>query len=93
MPLVTLVNNMENRALEIEQMRQQLYELQSMLDKYKKLKGMDDYTTPVEEAYQKVYGKYPFFNIGQELTSENSSDLISWVAFKKGWDAAKESND
>lgn len=46
--------------------------------------------SPVEEAYKKVYGKYPVKEVSEELTPKDSWNVVSWSAFQNGYNSAYE---
>lgn len=73
-------NEIEKTKKEIEVLTKKL----SFLEELSKTK------TPCEEAYKRVYGKYPVTDISEELTAEDTWNVISWSAFQAGYNEAQK---
>ena len=71
----------------IEDIEAQIKVLQSKLEFYKELERTK---TPCEEAYKKVYGKYPVKEVSENLTAEDNWNVISWSAFQDGYKSAQK---
>ncbi len=72
---------------ELEEVKAQIKVLEKKLSF---LEELEKTKTPVEEAYKRVYGKYPVKDVSEDLTPLDNWNVISWDAFQKGYDAAYE---
>lgn len=72
---------------EIEEVKAQLKVLEKKLAL---LEELEKTKTPCEEAYKRVYGKYPVEEVSENLTAEDNWNVVSWSAFQNGYNAAYE---
>jgi hypothetical protein len=72
---------------EIEKVKAEIKMLQSKLSF---LEELERTKSPVEEAYKKVYGKYPVKEVSENLTSEDNWNVVSWSAFQKGYEQSQK---
>ena len=67
---------------EIEKVKAQIKVLEKKLSF---LEELEKTKTPCEEAYKRVYGKYPVKEVSENLTAEDNWNVISWSAFQDGY--------
>jgi len=67
---------------ELEEVKAQIKVLEKKLSF---LEELEKTKTPVEEAYKRVYGKYPVKDVSEDLTPLDNWNVISWDAFQKGY--------
>ena len=77
----------KEQMTEIEEVKAQIKVLEKKLSF---LEELEKTKSPVEEAYKRVYGKYPVKDVSEDLTPLDNWNVISWDAFQKGYDAAYE---
>ena len=72
---------------EIEEVKAQIKVLEKKLSF---LEELEKTKSPVEEAYKRVYGKYPVEEVSENLTAEDNWNVISWSAFQDGYIASQK---
>ncbi len=77
----------KDKMTEIEKTKK---EIEVLTKKLSFLEELEKTKSPVEEAYKRVYGKYPVKDVSEDLTPLDNWNVISWDAFQKGYDAAYE---
>lgn len=65
-------------------------EIKILQKKLALLEEIEKTKTPCEEAYKRVYGKYPVKEVSENLTSEDNWNVVSWSAFQKGYEQAQK---
>jgi hypothetical protein len=77
----------KDKMTEIEKTKK---EIEVLTKKLSFLEELEKTKSPVEEAYKRVYGKYPVKDVSEDLTPLDNWNVISWDAFQKGYNAAYE---
>ena len=65
-------------------------EIKMLVKKLSFLEELSQTKTPCEEAYKKVYGKYPVEEVSENLTAEDNWNVISWSAFQEGYEQSQK---
>ena len=65
-------------------------EIKILQKKLALIEELEKTKSPVEEAFKKVYGKYPVEEVSENLTAEDNWNVISWSAFQKGYEQSQK---
>jgi hypothetical protein len=77
----------KDKMTEIEKTKK---EIEVLTKKLSFLEELEKTKSPVEEAYKRVYGKYPVKDVSEDLTPLDNWNVISWDAFQAGYNASQK---